>query len=268
MRRSTPHEASESILPATLALMLVLAVPAVAQDSPSTASTSERAKPDRTWKLDFGFSYLATTGNSDTNSLGFNGHYDDKWGLWGLDASASAIQASEDGSTTAENYNAAVRGSRDLSERLALTTGIAGRKDRLAGIDLRTELDVALKWTWLKNEKWTSHLLIGPSWVREKPVDGEVDDYIGAIAQIDGEYQISDSASATARLTYLPDLGDSTDYRTEAEAGLQAAINRRLALKIGYLWLYDNQPVPGFEKSDTRTTASLVLKLGAEKKSE
>lgn len=249
---------------------VVVSIPSglAAQSSsgPSTDSPpSESAKPAHAWKLDLGLSYLSTTGNSDTTSLGFSGQYADKWGPWGLDAAASAIRASEDGTTTAENYDASVRGSRDLNDRVALTAGLNGRKDRLAGIDLRTQADVAVKWTLTDTDRWTVHTLAGPSWVREDPVDGDANTYLGAILQLDAACTISDGASATARVTYLPNLEDSTDYRAETELGLQAAINRRLAMKLGYLWLFDNQPVPGFDKSDTRATASLVLRLGPRK---
>jgi len=254
---------------AILGLSLPIAAPAQDGPSPSREATAhDTGAPTRNWKLDLGFSYLATTGNSDTRSLGFNAHYIDEWGAWGLDATAGVIRASEDGVTTAENYDAAVRASRKLRDRVALTAGLAGRKDRFAGIDLRTELDLAVKWSLLERQRWSVSALLGPSWVREDPVGGTVDSHLGAIAQLNGEYDFSENASATARLTYLPDLETSSDYRTEAELGVQAALNRRLALKLGYLWLFDNQPVPGFEKSDTRTTASLVVKLGTTKKGD
>lgn len=244
---------------------------------PATVLAQERPSPDRqpsaadsgeaarNWKLDLGFSYLATTGNSDTRSLGFDAHYADEWGAWGLDATAAAIRASEDGLTTAENYGATIRASRKLRDRIALTAGLTGRKDRFAGIDLRTELDLAAKWTLIDRQRWSINALLGPSWVREDPVGGATDNHLGAIAQLDGVYNFTDNAAATARLTYLPNLEASSDYRTEAELGVQAALNQRLALKFGYLWLFDNQPVPGFQRSDTRTTASLVVRLGGQK---
>jgi len=40
-------------------------------------------------------------------------------------------------------------------------------------------------------------------------------------------------------------------------------MNAHLALKIGYLFRYSNEPVPGFKKSDNTTTASVVLRWKA-----
>jgi putative salt-induced outer membrane protein YdiY len=251
-------------------LVVALSMPGAVAARDASAPAPEVAatgsfRSSQAWTLDLGLSYLSTTGNSETNSLGFDGHYTVKRGPWGLDATASAIRASEDGATTAENYDAAVRGSRDLNDRLAMTAGLSYHKDRLAGIDLRTEANVAVRWTLIDNDRWTIHTLAGPSWVREEVVAGGIENHLGALLQVDAAYTISEAATASARISYLPNLEDSTDYRAETQLGLQAAINRRLAMKLGYLWLFDNQPVPGFDKSDTRTTASLVVRLGARK---
>jgi len=40
-------------------------------------------------------------------------------------------------------------------------------------------------------------------------------------------------------------------------------MNAHLALKIGYLLRYSNDPVPGFKKTDNTTTASVVLRWKA-----
>jgi putative salt-induced outer membrane protein YdiY len=59
------------------------------------------------------------------------------------------------------------------------------------------------------------------------------------------------------------DFKESSAYRSEAEVTAQAAMNGRLALKLGYLFRYSNLPAPGFKKSDNTTTASLVLRFKA-----
>ena len=40
----------------------------------------------------------------------------------------------------------------------------------------------------------------------------------------------------------------------------QASFNRRLALKFSFLLRYAHDPVPGFLRSDTTTTASIVVR--------
>jgi putative salt-induced outer membrane protein YdiY len=45
------------------------------------------------------------------------------------------------------------------------------------------------------------------------------------------------------------------------EFAVEAAIVSNLALKLAYLFRYDNQPVPGFVKTDSTVSTSLVLKF-------
>ena len=65
----------------------------------------------------------------------------------------------------------------------------------------------------------------------------------------------------TQRVTHYPDFNHSSGYRTEAEITAQAAMTRLLALKIGYLLRYSNEPAPGFKSTDNTTTASVVVTL-------
>ena len=75
-----------------------------------------------------------------------------------------------------------------------------------------------------------------------------------------GKVPFSTTADATVRFAYYPDFQTSSAYRMEAEAAAQAAMNNRLALKLGYLWRFANQPVPTFKKNDGLATASLILR--------
>ncbi len=234
---------------------------AAAQEAPAPSAETPPAEP--TWTLDLGLSYLATTGNSDSESLGAKAAYAGEWGLWGLTAGLAALRAEADDAKVAENVAGFVRGSRDLTERLALTAGLSGLQDEFAGIDLRSVLDVALRWSIVETELWGLGVLAGPSWTYEDPVAGDSDSFLGAIAQLDGHWTPTPSSKLGARLTYLPNFDVSDDYRMEGELGVQAALSSRFSLALGYLWLYDNVPVPGFEKTDTRTTLSLVAHLGA-----
>jgi len=52
----------------------------------------------------------------------------------------------------------------------------------------------------------------------------------------------------------------TTNWRFESETALQAAVNDHLALKAGVQVRYDNEPQPGFKKTDTTTTVSLVFR--------
>ena len=71
------------------------------------------------------------------------------------------------------------------------------------------------------------------------------------------------AGETTQRFTYYPDFKNTSAFRNELEITAQAAMNAHLALKIGYLLRYSNEPVPTFKKTDNTTTASVVLRWKA-----
>ena len=70
------------------------------------------------------------------------------------------------------------------------------------------------------------------------------------------------AVSFTGQTTWFPDLEESDDYRFQGHVNVQAALNKHLGVRVGYDLKYDNEPVRGFERMDTSTTASLVVQLG------
>ncbi|MDY7092966.1 MAG: DUF481 domain-containing protein [Acidobacteriota bacterium] len=249
--------------PTLIALVLLATLPALAQE-PEAAPEP----PEPTWELKLGLSYVATSGNSDTSSGGFDLEYTKEWEVWSLEAGANALRAEEDNETTAERYGAFAHGSRQLTERLSLTAGLSLLEDRFTGVDLRTVADLGLKQQWVDNETWTFATTAALTWTREELVDDPAnpdadtsDDSFGALFKLAGSWQLSENASATSKLTYYPNFDVSDDYRFDGEVGVQAALTSAWALKVAYQLRYDNLPVPGFDTTDTTTTASLVLKL-------
>ena len=62
-----------------------------------------------------------------------------------------------------------------------------------------------------------------------------------------------------AKVTY--DLEDSENWRFANSASISVAINARFSLKVSHVLSYLNEPVVGFEKTDTTTSAALVAKF-------
>jgi putative salt-induced outer membrane protein len=256
-------EPRASLPPLLLALLCLVGLPALAQE-PEAAPEP----PEPNWELKLGLSYVATSGNSDTSSGGFDLEYKKEWEVWSLEAGANALRADEDDETTAERYGAFVRGGRELTERLSLTAGLSLLEDRFTGVDLRTVADLGLKQQWVDTETWTFDTTAALTWTREELVDNPDDpdadtseDSFGALLKLAATWQMSENASATSKLTYYPNFDESDDYRFDGELGVQAALTSAWALKVAYQVRYDNLPVPGFDTTDTTTTASLVLKL-------
>lgn len=215
------------------------------------------------WDLKLGFSYLATSGNAETSSAGFDARYVQDWSGWGLEATAASVRATRDERETAEHYTSQVRGRRKLGDGTELTLGLHGERNRFAGIDARTLLDTSLVRPLFQSAEWNLHSLTGISWTREDPLgDRPESGNLGGLVQLQAAGKLSPTAELTGQTTWFPDLEESGDYRLHGQVNVQAALNEHLGLRLGYDLKYDNEPVQGFQRTDTSTTASLVVQLG------
>jgi putative salt-induced outer membrane protein YdiY len=244
----------------TSVLMFVVALCAAT----GRASAQAPAEPPAPWEFKLGASFVGTSGNSDTASTGANLDAYRQWEIWRLEGMASAVLTSQDGEQTAEQYLAAIRAKRRLTDRISATSGLKLERDRLSGLDLRSLLDGGLAYLLVKRPEWELNGLTAMAWSHEDRTTGEVLNDAEAILQLASKYVFGTSGETSQRFTYYPDFTNPTAYRSEAELTAQASMNKRLALKIGFLWRYAHDPVPGFKRSDTTTTASIVVRWRAE----
>jgi putative salt-induced outer membrane protein len=237
-------------------LALVLGVaPALADEG-----EAEEAQPEPTWKSNIGLSYVATSGNSDTNTMGLDLLVERKPEPWGLEFIANFNRAEDSGNLTAERYYASARALRTLSERWEFFAGLSGEKDPFAGFDLRAVVESGVTYHALLGPK---HLLSfdgGLTWTDENRVDPAPDvSYFGGVAGLKYEWKISDTASLYERLLFYPNFDDSSDWRLSSDTGLQVSMTSLLAVKLGYELRYRNKPIGAADSTDTTTKASLVF---------
>jgi putative salt-induced outer membrane protein YdiY len=241
----------------TIAFFFVGATTLMAQPPTSPA------EPPPEWDVELGASFVGTSGNSDTSSFGASFQAHRRWTLWQMDALASAVENDSGGVQTAEQYIAALRAKRKLTERISATSGIRFERDRFQGLDLRSLLDGGLSYLLIRQPKWRLDGLTTVAWNHEDRTTGETLNQAEGLLEAVSKYSFSASADTTQRFRFYPNFSESSGYRTEAEITAQAAMNRRLALKFEFLWRYSHDPVPGFKRSDTTTTASLVVRWRA-----
>jgi putative salt-induced outer membrane protein YdiY len=229
----------------------------------STAVAQEPAKePPPLWDVQVGASFVGTNGNSETATFGadFAGHR--RGAVWQIESTATAVRSDDHDIRTAERYIGAFRGSRKLSRIVGVTTGIKAERDQFSGIDFRSIIDVGLTWALRRTPSWTLDGVTGIAWNHENRTnDTVVNDPVGLL-QLLSRVPFP-GGDTTQRFTFYPNFSTASAYREEAEVTAQASMNSWLALKIGYLWRFSHEPVPGFKTFDNTTTASVVLRWKA-----
>jgi putative salt-induced outer membrane protein YdiY len=220
-------------------------------------------EPPPLWDLQLGAAFVGTGGNSETATAGADFSMHRRWPLWQIESTASAVTASDRGVQTTERYVGAFRMQRKLTSLIGLTAGERIERDRFAGVSLRSILDAGLSYALVQRPRWTLDGLSTMAWSRETPFAGDPIDDAVAVLQLLSKVPFAEAAEATQRFTFYPNFSDGSAHRSEAEFTAQAAMNRHLALRLGYLWRRANEPVAGFEKDDRTVTASIVVQWRA-----
>jgi len=240
---------------ALLALLSVVAAPLAAQD---TCPCPPPPPPPPLWTGSLGFSYLATSGNSESQSIGLTATAARQPTPWGLEAQVLANRAESEGDKTAERTLAGLRAKRALGDRLQLFAGTSYERDVFAGFDSRFVLEGGAIWRGLSGPVHELDLDVGLVWTDEQPSSGAGFDYLGALAGLTYTWKVNTVATFRERLVVYPSFDDSDDWRLRSDLGLEAALASSWALRVGYLYTRDNLPAPGFDKADSVTSVSLL----------
>ena len=242
-----------------LLILVLFLAPAL----PAAAQAPAPPPPPPLWDAQVGASFVGTNGNSDTSSVGadFGAH---RRGLvWKIDSEATAVRSSSLDVKTAERYLGLLRAARKLTPIIGLTSGIKLERDRFSGLDFRSILDTGLSWALVRGPAWTLDGLTGVAWNHESRTVGPTINHPVGLLQLLSRVPFGGAGDTTQRFTFYPDFTETSAYRSEGEITAQAALNARLALKLGYLIRFANNPVPGFKKTDNTTTASVVMRWKA-----
>jgi putative salt-induced outer membrane protein len=242
-----------------LVSMLALCLAAL----PAYAQPPAPPPPPPLWDAQVGASFVGTSGNSETSSVGADFSAARRGLIWKIESGATAVRSSSLDVKTAERYLGLLRAQRKLTRIVGVSTGIKLERDRFSGLDMRSILDAGLSWALVRSPAWSLDGVTGLAWNHEKRTVGPTIDHPVGLLQLLSRIPFGGAGDTTQRFTYYPDFSVTSAYRYEGEIAAQAAMNAHLALKLGYLLRFANEPVPGFKKTDNTTTASVVLRWKA-----
>ena len=106
-------------------LILIFGIVCAVATAPVFAQETEAEEaPEPAWVGSLGLSWVATSGNTDTSSIGADFALDRKPEPWGLSLVARGTRADDQGEKTAENYLVSARAVRALGKRWELRIGM------------------------------------------------------------------------------------------------------------------------------------------------
>jgi hypothetical protein len=240
--------------------------------------------PPPGWYSTSGFSYVMAAGNSGTSTLGLKAEVKRLWpnATFSLGGSVVRAQANDPGRRAvgdardfelesgpsvlkAAKYNAGAAYDRNVSDRLGWQAGVEFDRDRFSGLKGRSLALAGVRYL-LANRKdlvlkaGLAATLAHQSEVVDDPLTRNT--FVGARLGLDAEKTLGANSKYVGGLAIDENLQDTDDLRVRFANALAVSMNKRLALQVGILMLYDHQPslleLPLFDRQGTPTGLSVA----------
>jgi putative salt-induced outer membrane protein YdiY len=254
--KAMPRVVKSSILSAAMTVVLVIAV------SPSTFAQAPAAPPEPPPTLDASaqFTFLDTSGNASSQSLGAGGSLVLRQDPWTYSAKAIFAQAETDGDLSARSFAGLFRTSRALDERLSVYGQYDFLRDVFAGVEQRHVIEGGASYLAVDTPRHRLRADAGLGYLYQENPDSHFDSVTLSLA---AAYRLA--ISATSEFTYQPrlllPLADAGAWKFDQDAALAVAMNTILSLKIAHTLRYSADPPEGFRTLDRILAISIVAKM-------
>ncbi len=201
--------------------------------------------------------YLATSGNTQSRNLhaAFNVAF--TWRQWIYEVSATALNSTEGGQSTAERYTAGAKTDYNFTPHNYLFGAVKFDKDRFSGYDRRTSETAGYGRRLLSGNKLQIDLEIGAgarqTKVREVfPARDQNEAILHTVGKL--HWQITQITSFEQSIEVQSGRSDTF---TESVTALKSSILGDLYWRLSYDVRHNSSVPPGFKKTDTQTMVSL-----------
>jgi putative salt-induced outer membrane protein len=210
-------------------------------------------------QLSFDLGYVNTAGNTDLTTLNFGEHLSYTTARWVLAHALTVVEGRSGGRETAAQYKTTGRVDRAFSARFG-AYGLGGfERNVFAGIAQRFEEGAGLTAKALAQAHDGLTVEGGISFVQQRSVARVRETFGAGRAAAQYKHGFGEATYFQQGVELLANLQNSDDRRVNTETILVAPISKRIALKASYLVRFDNQPEPGFQKSDRVFTTGIQI---------
>ena len=229
------------------------------------ATTQARAQDETPDPIEFTIDagFASTSGNSNVTTITAGQSFSYTTGQFVLSQAFDMLFNQTEDSTTAEAYKGNLRGDRTFgsAERMSLFLDLRGSRNRFAGIARRFEQALGLTYDVVKTEKDVIAVEGGATLVQQHGTNGLDNNYPAALAGARYLHYFTPDATFTVTGEYLPNLENGNDYRLNGQAKILAPLSGKIAITLSYRVRFDNEPEPGFQKTDKFFTTGIQISL-------
>jgi putative salt-induced outer membrane protein len=205
--------------------------------------------------------YLATTGNTDTRTLGIGGTLTARPDTWLIEIKEAFIRTETNDLVSAKSFLHHIRASRPIKPRVLLFAQHGYLRDLFAGVSHRNVVEGGLSFLVVDVPRQRLRLDAGLGYLNEQRVTGSDISTMTALAGAGYKLKLSETSELTDDLGVLLSFADADDWRLTQVFAVTSRLTTLFALKASNTIRFTNVPAPGFERTDTITSIALVAKF-------
>lgn len=229
-----------------------------------TGAAAANAQNKSPWENSAALGFTLTRGNSSTLLFTGNVLSSRKQGQNEIKLGADAVYGANQGVTSAQSFRGFGQYNRLFNDRTYGFVRAEALYDKIAQLQPRVTISAGLGHYFVKNDRTQLSGEVGPSLIYEHQKRGatSVDRTFMALRVAERfDHKISDKTKIWQSAEFLPQVDDFNNYVLNFEVGLDTELYKNLSLRTYLQSTYDNVPVPGRKKLDTRFVTAVAYKF-------
>lgn len=201
-----------------------------------------------------------TKGNSDTLLFTADVKADRKWTEDEASLGASISYGEDHSVKNNEAFKAFGQWNHLFTDRFYSYVRLDGLHDAVADVEYRVTLSPGVGYYFIKNETTRLSGEVGPGAIFEKQGSVEKQYFVARVAE-KLEHKLSDKARIWESVEFLPQVDNLNNYIINAEIGAEAALTKKLSLRVVAQDTFDREPAPHRKQNDIKLVSGVVLKF-------
>lgn len=225
----------------------------------STLQAQEPAPRPVEFTGDVGF--VNTAGNTDVTTLNAGEKITWNRNRLVVKQGFAVVYGRTDGETTTSLWRTDLRGDYTISGAIGVFGSLAFDRNRFAGIERRFEEGAGISFKALDRPRDKLEFEAGVAVTQQRSTLDVDDNFTAARTAARFQHNFTETALFLQTAELLPNLENGDDLRINTETSLVAPLSTSLAIKVSYVIRFDNDPEPGFKKTDRLLTTGLQISL-------
>ena len=201
---------------------------------------------------------MATAGNADTTTAKLGGETQYRPGTWTLVGRAAFLTSSAVEADRNRRVDGLLRASRTVSPRLEVYGQMVYLENTFAGIGSSFYPLGGVAYALVETPPHSWKARVGLGYGQENRLRRQDLSFATADAETAYRWSMSRTAELRQEATFTSNLSQRSDWRFANTTAVAASINALLSLKLSHALNYLHEPVAGFERVDTVTSAAVV----------